>query len=228
MCYSWGQPAYLMVWQGTFVEAFGLFKYFANVPFWTVRQWSTNYSDTPTDSGHELNLAWVSLVTPSWLCCIDNNQSSWPGYMQYIASSQTLHQWNGICIHVLHVKTGFPEIRNSSTLFTRIRNLGEALQMFRIPVKSVRKFRIPVETTAIPDSSIQYHSYSGFQWLCYIKTEQVASSHMSQQRCFHDDASPRPKFKMSCLLMFTTHNGAADALDSIVRLQYWHSQATLM
>ena len=55
--------------------------------------------------------------------------------------------------HVLHVNSGFPEIRNSSTFFTGIRNSREALQIFRIPVNSLRQFRIPVETTVIPDLS---------------------------------------------------------------------------
>jgi len=54
-------------------------------------------------------------------------------------------------ISMLHVKTGFPEIRNSSTLFTRIRNLGEALQVFRIPVKSLREFP---DTSGDPKSRI--------------------------------------------------------------------------
>ncbi len=64
---------------------------------------------------------------------------------------------------LLHGNSGFPEIRDSSTLFTGIRNLGEAPQIFRIPVNSVREFRIPVETTAIPDSGTQLHCYPGFQ-----------------------------------------------------------------
>ena len=55
---------------------------------------------------------------------------------------------------MLHGNSGFPEIRNSSTLFTRIRNSGEALQIFRIPVNSAREFRIPVETLN-----------AGFTWL---------------------------------------------------------------
>ncbi len=52
--------------------------------------------------------------------------------------------------------SGFPEIRDSSTLFTGIRNLGEAPQIFRIPVNSVREFRIPVETLN-----------PGFAWLYF-------------------------------------------------------------
>ena len=63
-------------------------------------------------------------------------------------ASATVATYNSVCLllgsitHVLHGNSGFPEIRNSSTLFTRIRNLGEALQIFRIPVNSVREFRI--------------------------------------------------------------------------------------
>ena len=41
---------------------------------------------------------------------------------------------------MLHVNSGFPGIRNSST---GIRNLRETLQIFRIPVNSLRQFRIP-------------------------------------------------------------------------------------
>ena len=61
---------------------------------------------------------------------------------------------------MLHGNSGFPEIRNSSTLFTRIRNLGEALQVFRIPVKSVREFqgtsgdpKSRIYVTGMPDIS---------------------------------------------------------------------------
>ena len=65
---------------------------------------------------------------------------------------------------MLHGNSGFPEIRNSSTLFTRIRNLGEALQIFRIPVNSVREFRIPVETLN-----------PGFTWLYCTMGESLHS-----------------------------------------------------
>ena len=94
------------------------------------------------------------------------------------------------CAHLLHVNSEFPEIRIASAFFTRFRSLGEALQLFRIPVKSVCEFQIPVETTAIPDSSIQLHYYPMIQRLCYVISEQVADSLVSQQTCFHTDVRP--------------------------------------